>query len=169
MADFHSGLMKLLDFVNSDFSKTQEQQEEEEIEKVKKSSTLSKTEKEAIVKSRIGQGLFRKRLLEYWHSCAITDIDIPWFLMASHIKPWRDSNNEERLDVYNGLLLVPGYDKLFDKGYISFSPEGNVIFSPLLTRNDRNVLHVKDDIHLRFITPKHEKYLQYHREHCLLA
>lgn len=161
--------MKLLDFVNSDFSKTQEQQEEEEVKKVKESSTLSRTEKEAIVKSRIGQGLFRKRLLEYWHSCAITSTGIPWFLMASHIKPWRNSNNRERLDVYNGLLLVPSYDKLFDKGYISFSPQGRIILSPLLTRSDRQELHIKDDIQLRFITPMHEKYLQYHREHCLLA
>ena len=88
--------------------------------------------------------------------------------MASHIKPWRDSDNQERLDAYNGLLLIPNYDKMFDKGYISFSTEGKIIISPLLTSNDRKELKLSPDAHLRFIAPQHQKYLEYHREHCLL-
>lgn len=168
MADLHSGLMKFLEFVQSGYYR-QEESIRNEIEKVQNSSSLTTTEKDAIVKSRIGQGLFRQRLFNFWHGCAITSCYVPWFLMASHIKPWRDSNNQERLDVYNGLLLTPNYDKMFDKGYISFSSEGNIIVSPLLTKHDKEQLHLVDGLHLRLITPMHEKYLQYHREHCLLV
>lgn len=167
MADLHSGLMKFLDFVQTSYYR-QEEAIRHEIEEVKDSTSLTTTEKDAIVKSRIGQGLFRQRLFEYWHGCAITNCKIPWFLMASHIKPWRVSDNQERLDVYNGLLLAPDYDKMFDKGYISFSSEGKLLVSPLLTKSDKEELHISANIHLRYITPMHEKYLQYHREHCLL-
>lgn len=168
MSDFHSGLVKFLAFIDSGFLQEKEQQTIDEINEVENSTTLSKTEKDSIVKSRIGQGLFRQRLFSIWHSCAITSCDVPWFLMASHIKPWRDSDNQERLDAYNGLLLIPNYDKMFDKGYISFSTEGKIIISPLLTSNDRKELKLSSDAHLRFIAPQHQKYLEYHREHCLL-
>ena len=60
------------------------------------------------------------------------------------------------------------YDKMFDKGYISFSTEGKIIISPLLTSNDRKELKLSPDAHLRFIAPQYQKYLEYHREHCLL-
>lgn len=168
MSDFHSGLVKFLAFINSNFLQEKEQKTIDEINKVENSKTLNKTEKESLVKSRIGQGLFRQRLFSYWHSCAITSCNLSWFLMASHIKPWRVSDNQERLDVYNGLLLTPNYDKLFDKGYISFSTEGKIIISPLLTRDDCKGIQLSTYIHLRSIAPQHQKYLEYHREHCLL-
>jgi hypothetical protein len=88
---------------------------------------LSVTEKQAVTKARIGQGIFRQLLLEMWEGCAVTDIRLPNVLRASHIKPWRFSTNSERLDPYNGLLLLPQYDQLFDKGLISFDNKGPVI------------------------------------------
>jgi hypothetical protein len=65
------------------------------------------TERDAIVKSRVGQGRYRKELLAMWKSCAVTGLDIPELLRASHIKPWSDCNDRERVEAYNGLLLGP--------------------------------------------------------------
>jgi putative restriction endonuclease len=75
-------------------------------------SVLPETERMAVTRSRIGQGEFRDRLLARWRGCAVTGIDSPDLLRASHIKPWRYSSNQERLDEYNGLLLLPQYDHL---------------------------------------------------------
>lgn len=76
---------------------------------------LTETVREAIVQSRIGQGMFRDDLKKYWgEKCAVTGCELVKTLKASHIKPWRSSNNTERLDVYNGLLLIPNLDSAFD-------------------------------------------------------
>ena len=96
---------------------------------------LNETERTAIVKSRVGLGLFRKKLLEKYNStCIITGVSVKRLLIASHIKPWAVSDNEERLSDENGLLLSPTYDKLFDYGLITFTNLGRLLFhrsSPL--------------------------------------
>ena len=53
----------------------------------------------------------------------------PNFLIASHIKPWKVSDNVLRLDGSNGLTLAPRIDRLFDKGYITFSQDGSLFLS----------------------------------------
>jgi len=169
MSDLHSGLMKFLAFVQSDYYQSLTNRENEELRKVEASTVLSTTEKAAIVKARIGQGLFRKRLFDYWHGSSIIQCDIPWFLIASHIKPWCNSDNQERLDVYNGLLLTPDYDKLFDSGYISFANTGDMLISPHLSRKDRDELKLSPSIRLHQISPQHWKYLTYHQEHVFLV
>ena len=81
------------------------------------------TERDVLTKARIGQGKFRANLVAYWgkgERCALTGIAIPEMLVASHIKPWRDSTNDERLDPMNGLLLAAHVDKLFDRYLLSF-------------------------------------------------
>jgi len=96
-------------------------------------SSIEKTTKESLVKSRVGQGIFRdnvKKVCE--NKCAITGSELTDIHIASHIKPWKYSSNEERLDPYNGFLLSPTYDKLFDKGYISFDNKGKIILSSKL-------------------------------------
>jgi len=84
------------------------------------------------VKSRRGQGVFRKnvRLLE--KRCRVTGISEMRHLIASHIKPWKDSTDMEKLSGYNGLLLAPHVDHLFDKGWISFADDGELLVSPRL-------------------------------------
>ena len=124
---------------------------------------LRKTEKEAIIKSRLGQGLFRKRLIEKWGSCSVTGLTNPVLLKASHIKPWRDSSNNERLDPYNGLLLAPNFDTLFDSGLITFEDEGSIKIAPQLTKQDRKLLHVNEELCLRRVFPENKKYLRHHR------
>jgi hypothetical protein len=94
--------------------------------------TLDETEKHQLVKSRRGQGIFRSRLEQVELTCRDTGIKFKNHLVASHIKPWAVSNNSERLDGNNGLLLAPHVDHLFDKGYISFENNGDMIVSEKL-------------------------------------
>lgn len=83
------------------------------------------TEREAIARARIGQGRFRDDLMKRWNRrCAVTGLSRPELLRASHIKPWSSSNNQERLDPSNGLLLAIAYDAAFDGGLITFDDEG---------------------------------------------
>ena len=126
---------------------------------------LSETERESIIQSRIGQGRFRTELLSYWRSCAVTGCEAIEVLRASHIKPWRVSNNEERLDVYNGLLLIPNLDASFDNGLIGFNDDGKIIISSLLTEDNRIMLGIRSDMRIKKIDKKHIVYLRYHREH----
>lgn len=104
LSDFRAGLNKFLAFINSDYHKRIADSIITEIKAVENDNTIKMTEKDSIVKSRIGQGIFRKGLIEYWHGCAISQCPLTWMLIASHIKPWRDADNQERLDPYNGLL-----------------------------------------------------------------
>lgn len=84
------------------------------------------TQKEALIQARIGQGRFRADVTELWGKgevCTLTGISLPELLIASHIKPWRESNDEQRLDPANGLLLAVHADKLFDRYLLSFQPQ----------------------------------------------
>lgn len=119
------------------------------------------TEHELTTKIRIGQNNFRSKLIEYWKGCSITKYSKLDILIASHFKPWNISNNIERLDLYNGLLLLPTLDKLFDKGYISFLDSGQIIISDLL--DDFASLGISKDMKLFQIEDKHKSYLNYHR------
>jgi hypothetical protein len=88
------------------------------------------TIREAITKIRIGQSQFRNGLLQTErNSCAFTGISNPKLLIASHVKPWKDSSNIERLDIENGILLTPTFDKLFDKFLITFNEAGTIVWS----------------------------------------
>jgi hypothetical protein len=125
----------------------------------------SETVRTALVKCRIGQGLFRDNVLNYWgRSCAVADVRLVEVLRASHIKPWRDSNNEERLDCFNGLLLSPTYDALFDQGLVGFNENGESIHSPLLTNTQAAALGIKLPVRLKRIEVRHLSYLKYHRD-----
>ena len=124
---------------------------------------LKDTERQAVTNARIGQGTFRQRLMEMWKGCAVTDVRIPTILRASHIKPWRFSSNSERLNPYNGLLLLPQYDQLFDKGMISFDAGGAILFSPAIDRVDPAKLGINVHDSIRGLTPNHLSFLDYHR------
>ncbi|UMQ42170.1 HNH endonuclease [Chryseobacterium sp. Y16C] len=93
------------------------------------SKEISKTQKELLMKARIGQGKFRKDLIDLWGKCSVSQFEKVEFLVASHILPWKIATDVERLSKYNGLLLQPNIDKLFDKGFISFDDDGSIILS----------------------------------------
>jgi putative restriction endonuclease len=110
----------------------------QEIEKELDSPILLKnTERELIARSRIGQPTFKKSLLKRNSKCRLCGVTDRRFLIASHIKLWRKSNDIERLDVNNGLLLCPNHDALFDKGYISFNDNGSIFISDSLDQDKR--------------------------------
>ncbi|WP_334078438.1 HNH endonuclease [Microbulbifer sp. M83] len=121
----------------------------------------SETERQTLVDARIGQGQFRRDLLSYWGQCAVTGIAEPLLLRASHIKPWRESDNRERLDPYNGLLLSAHLDAAFDSGLISFADSGSALISEQFLDADK--LGITDSLALATIEPKHLPYLQWHR------
>lgn len=168
MSDFRWGLKKFLAYVKSDHRKRIDDSVIGQIKRVEQTTTITETERTAVLQARIGQGKFRRQLVKYWQGCSICGCDATWMLVASHIKPWRVSSNEERLDVFNGLLLLPNYDKLFDLGYMSFMPSGKVVYSHLLEEKDKQALNLVDNLHLLHIEDRHQRYLKYHNEHCLL-
>ena len=127
--------------------------------------SLSSTEREAIVKARIGQGMFRQSLISYWSACSVTGCREPTLLRASHIKPWAKATLEERLSLYNGLLLSPALDACFDHGYVSFDDDGKILLSERLTAEDARTLGITSDMHLKQVEPDHKKYLAFHRQH----
>ncbi|MCQ2053636.1 MAG: HNH endonuclease, partial [archaeon] len=168
ITDIASGLKRFLDYVQSDYRKKLEDSVLAEESKIQKDSSISETERESIVKSRIGQGYFRNKLIEYWQGCSVTQCRTISLLMASHIQPWRKSDNEQRLDVYNGLLLTPNLDKLFDKGYISFDKKGKIICSNALPKDDLKSLAISHNMQLTKVEEHHQKYLEFHRNNCLI-
>jgi len=127
-------------------------------------SEVSVTDREATVRQRVGQNLFREGLLALWGGrCAITGLDAPELLRASHAKPWANSSDIERLDVFNGLLLAAHWDAAFDSGLITISTSGNVVPSAALSDATIGVLGLAEDLCIR-LQPQHEPYLAWHRE-----
>ena len=138
---------------------------EDQIEvQIKQSKDIPETEKDQLIKSRRGQGLYRERLESIEKKDRVTGLDIKSHLRASHIKPWRDSSNEERLDGNNGLLLSPHVDHLFDQGYISFSDEGDILISPLLNSIIFSLWHINLKTNVGKFNIQQSKYLAYHQK-----
>ena len=132
---------------------------------------LTETERSALVKSRIGQGLFKKRLIAKYDSrCIITGIDEKRLLIASHVKPWAVCSNSERLSAENGFLLTPTFDRLFDRGLITFSDKGRIYFSSQLSSSVIEKLHVSegDSFDLK-LSSELKQNLQYHQDVVFLT
>lgn len=126
------------------------------------SSQISNTVKEQVVKARVGQGVFRSRVLAQEDACRISKVKDPGFLVASHIKPWRHCTNEERLDGSNGLMLAPHVDRLFDSGLITFEDNGKV----MVLDRARPLLEAWGLTSVTGVGPftaKQAHYLKYHR------
>lgn len=129
-------------------------------------STLDETERDAIIKARVGQGPFREALIERWGGCSVTGCGLTEVLIASHIKPWSKCETPaERLGAANGLLLTPNLDKLFDRGLISFGDNFRIIYSPHLKDGFAHMLNV--DRNMRLKSSKHVDmlpFLGWHRQ-----
>lgn len=114
--------------------------------------------------ARIGQGAFRDEVLDIWNdTCPVTNVAIPELLIASHIVSWALSDDEEKIDGYNGLPLSPNADKLFDKGLISFSDSGQLLISPSLSVSTLNALGISEQTKIEGLTEEHSYYLSRHR------
>jgi hypothetical protein len=139
-------------------------------EQVEKDTSVGQTDREAIVRARVGQGLFKERVLQIEKSCRITGVDNLSHLVASHCKPWRDSSNEERLNGENGLLLTPSIDHLFDRGFIGFEDSGDLIISPVAHRPSLKKMGVEIErlVNVGSFTEGQRRFLGYHRSSVLL-
>lgn len=144
--------------------------EEHEIDRVRADETVTETVRKAIVLARRGQGLFKKRVMALETACRITGVSRIDHLRASHCKPWRDSNNEERLDGENGLLLTPSADHLFDRGFIGFEDDGDVLISPVAHRDSLLRMGIKIDkvINVGSFSSGQRRFLEFHRDSVLL-
>jgi hypothetical protein len=133
-------------------------------------TSVIETEKLSIVKARVGQGVFRERVSLIEKKCRITGVDNPVHLIASHCKPWRDSNNQERLDGENGLLLTPSIDHLFDRGFIGFENNGRLIISPVAHSPSLQLMGIdtSQTVNVGNFSSGQQKFLEFHRKSVFL-
>ena len=128
----------------------------------------NETERSGLVTSRVGQGAYRKRIIHRWeYQCAVTGFDKLNLLIASHIVPWAEANNEERLDVNNGILLTPNYDALFDKHLISFEKDGCIILSDSISTDAYRRIGVTGVEKIKGLNSVNHEYLERHRIHLI--
>jgi len=135
-------------------------------EPVREVEPVSPTEKKVLIKYRLQQGKFRKNLLIHWDGCSITGCKNSTILIASHIKPYSESNDDEKYDLYNGLLLTPTFDKLFDSFLISFNEKGEILISESLDIDDLKSINMtgKEKLRMEKVTESTLKYLEYQRK-----
>jgi putative restriction endonuclease len=126
---------------------------------------MNSIDRAVTTKSRgIAQRLFRGNLLRLWQgSCAVTSVQEPRVLRSGHIKPWADSNVQEKVDHFNGLLLVPNLDTLFNEKLISFQDDGRILVAPDWRADDKRRMSITTDLRLRKVHPESQPYLEFHR------
>lgn len=116
------------------------------------------------VRSSTWQNYFKNQLFKLWgSSCLVTDIKNENLLIGAHIKPWAKSSDEEKIDPYNGLLLSPNADKLFEIGLISFQDNGSMMIYDKINLSELKKLGIENKIKIDF-KEKNLIYLKYHRE-----
>jgi hypothetical protein len=133
-------------------------------------TSVRETERLAIVRARVGQGLFKERVSMIETKCRVTGVENPVHLVASHCKPWRDSTNVERLDGENGLLLTPSIDHLFDRGFIGFENNGKLIISPVAHRPSLERMGVETEqiVNVGGFSSGQKQFLDFHRNSVFL-
>lgn len=136
-----------------------------ELDQVQFLDVPNETERKGLVTSRVGQGAYRKRIIHRWqYECAVTGFNKPEILIASHIVPWKDSTDQERLDVNNGILLSPVYDALFDRNIISFENNGKIILSENFDKNAFALIGVNGKEKISNFNSENYNYLERHRQ-----
>lgn len=167
----NDGIVSYYFKISFDIVEDDDMEDESEIRKIIKEieeSNLKPAEKEAIIQARIGQGVYRRRLLEETGICPFTMVNDERLLIASHIKPWKKAENKEKKDPKNGFVFTPTYDKLFDRGYISFTDDKRLMVSTWLSKYNREQLNLVEGQvieNLPAIDEKRKGYLKYHREY----
>ncbi len=127
-------------------------------------SKPNKTERSGLITSRVGQGYYRQVIREKWgNKCPVTGCEMIRILISSHIVSWSESNDNERLDVDNGILLSPNVDSLFDRHLISFTDTGKLLLSEKIDSTELHKLGINSDIIIP-VSEGMKKYLKRHRE-----
>lgn len=138
--------------------------DDEQEHSIKGRTDIGVTMKEQLVKSRRGQGVFKANVRLNEKGCRVTGVTDPMHLRASHIKPWKDCNDEEKLNGCNGLLLSPHVDHLFDKGFLSFSDDGTLLLSTSLDLSILERWAIRKDMNVGKFSAEQSSFLDYHRQ-----
>ena len=126
--------------------------------------TLEETQRLAMVSARLGQGTFKKRVYSFEKVCRVTGVSEPRLLIASHIKPWRLANPNERLDGNNGLMLSPHVDKLLDRGLMTFTSKGKVLVDPNLDESILLAWNIDTEKNVGTFNKEQQRFLGYHQD-----
>jgi len=137
--------------------------EKEQVE-IEINKNINQRVKDQIVRARLGQGRYREGLMREFPYCLMTNVSDERLLIASHIKPWAKSDNVEKIDPKNGFMLTPTYDKLFDRGFITFENDGALLISPWISPMNQKRLNLSPRKKYSFELIGREQYLHYHRE-----
>ena len=155
---------------------TRDEHEDRIVIQIDSDKSLTKTERLQLIRARVGQGVYRDLLIASCGAiCPISLVDDERRLVASHIKPWRNSTNQERLDPFNGFLLTPTYDLLFDQGFITFEQDCRLKVSSQLDDKIAHKFGLIDGAKFPRlplsgdVQKKRRTYLEYHQLEVFLA
>ena len=140
-------------------------EEEAELANLQGRIDIGDLEREQLVKARRGQGIFRTNVRMNESRCRVTGITALAHLRASHMKPWKDCNDDEKLHGCNGLLLAPHIDHLFDQGWISFSDTGDLLIAADMNIEVLRAWDVPDGLNVGSFSPQQLQFLEFHRRH----
>lgn len=144
--------------------------EEHVVESIRSDETVPSTERAAILLARRGQGLFKSRVMKLERACRVTGVREIEHLRASHCLPWRNATNAQRLDGENGLLLTPTIDHLFDRGFITFENNGDLLVAPVATRDSMTKMGIDPAVRMNVggFSEGQRSYLDFHRSSVFL-
>ncbi|MFI4868577.1 MAG: HNH endonuclease [Steroidobacterales bacterium] len=125
---------------------------------------IAPSERRQLISARVGQGIFRDRVEQTETACRVTGILDRRYLRATHIKPWKDADDREKIDGFNGLLLSPHIHHLFERGHISFADDGTLLISRHLNPYVRTAWGLERPVPARTFAPHQRVYLHYHRQ-----
>jgi len=135
------------------------------VDEIRASQSFGATTKKAIIQARVGQGIFRKDVIKKYRRCLITGVEQERLLVASHIKPWRHCYKipSECLSPENALLLTPTWDALFDKGFISFSDDGEMLLSNRVEISTIMALRIPESVKVDLACGQRD-FMKFHRK-----
>ncbi|AWV08630.1 HNH endonuclease [Marilutibacter maris] len=136
----------------------------EDLHLVESDTTIPETQRLQLTKARIGQGLFRNRVMSLDPRCRVTGVEDSRLLVASHIKPWRDSSNAERINGFNGIMLSPHIDALFDERLITFEDDGRMRMHPSLSKDVLERWSISPSTKVDRFGPEQAAFLSHHRK-----
>lgn len=136
----------------------------DDIHQIEIDDSIPETQRIQLAKARIGQGLFRKRVILLDAACRVTGVSDARVLIASHIKPWRDADNSERINGYNGILLSPHVDALFDEQLLTFEDDGRMLVHPSLPMDVLDRWSIDPDKRVDSFRREQSGFLAHHRK-----
>lgn len=135
----------------------------EDVHNIESDGTIPPTQRLQLTKARVGQGLFRTRVMLVDPTCRVTGVSDSRLLIASHIKPWKDSSSQERLSGFNGIMLSPHLDTLFDEHLITFENDGQMRTHPSVSEEVMNRWNLNPTLKVAPFAGEQFQFLEHHR------